>query len=188
PDDHRQLDDMAADSELARAGCPPGLGRQWSQLMILPSPGVQGVVLSGGGAKGAYEAGVLKALMTGASPVTQYRPMDPRILVGTSVGAYNAAVLTAELDDRGPESATYLADLWTNTIPHDDGFKHNHLFRYRGDPLEFLPAGSAPTPTGGFDAFRTLLDDAAFFAGDWITRSTQFLNSKAGLERRALEL
>src|SRR5205807_9408572 len=123
------------------------------ELMILPSPGTQGVVLSGGGAKGAYEAGVLKALITGASPVTSYTPLDPRVLVGTSVGAYNAAVLTAELDERSSAAATYLADLWIDVIPRDDGARHNHVFRYRGDPLEFLSL--AFVPSREFDPYRT---------------------------------
>ena len=42
-----------------------------------------GLVLSGGGARGAYEAGVLSVLV----PVLEARGECPTIIVGTSVGA-----------------------------------------------------------------------------------------------------
>ena len=53
----------------------------------------QAITLSGGGAYGAYEVGVLKALMGGHASVTGGEPLDPRIFTGTSAGAYLAAVL-----------------------------------------------------------------------------------------------
>jgi NTE family protein len=49
------------------------------------------LVLSGGGARGAYELGVLSVLL----PVLERRGERPRILVGASVGAINAAALAA---------------------------------------------------------------------------------------------
>jgi NTE family protein len=48
-------------------------------------------VLSGGGARGAYEAGVLSVL----GPVLERRGEQPSICVGTSVGAVNAAYLAS---------------------------------------------------------------------------------------------
>jgi NTE family protein len=53
-----------------------------------------GLVLSGGGARGAYELGALSVL----APVLQQRGERPRIIVGTSVGALNAAYLAAGMD------------------------------------------------------------------------------------------
>ncbi len=50
------------------------------------------LVLSGGGARGAYEVGVLSAL----APILKERGERPRLIVGTSVGALNAAYLAAE--------------------------------------------------------------------------------------------
>jgi NTE family protein len=53
-----------------------------------------GLVLAGGGARGAYEVGVLSALL----PVLEARGERPRIVLGTSVGAVNAAFLAANAD------------------------------------------------------------------------------------------
>lgn len=50
-----------------------------------------GVVLAGGGARGAYELGALSVLL----PLLEQRGESPRIFVGTSVGAINAASLAA---------------------------------------------------------------------------------------------
>lgn len=62
--------------------------------------GPVGLVLSGGGVRGAYELGVLSVL----APELQRRGESPRIIVGTSVGALNAAFLAARAD-RGLVSA-----------------------------------------------------------------------------------
>jgi len=40
------------------------------------------VILSGGGASGAYEVGVLKGLFAGDSPATNYTPLMPDIFYG----------------------------------------------------------------------------------------------------------
>jgi len=53
------------------------------------------LVLSGGGARGAYQVGVLKAI-AGTSPPKQ-QPFP--IITGVSVGALNASVLATEPDD-----------------------------------------------------------------------------------------
>jgi NTE family protein len=49
------------------------------------------VVLAGGGARGAYEAGALSVLL----PVLEEHGLRPRIVIGTSVGALNASFLAA---------------------------------------------------------------------------------------------
>jgi len=50
-----------------------------------------GLVLAGGGARGAYEVGALTALL----PALEQRGELPQVIVGTSVGALNAAFLAA---------------------------------------------------------------------------------------------
>ena len=52
------------------------------------------IVLSGGGARGAYEAGALSVLL----PVLEERGERPRILVGTSAGAVNVSFLASHAD------------------------------------------------------------------------------------------
>jgi NTE family protein len=50
-----------------------------------------GLVLAGGGARGAYELGALSVLL----PALEARGERPRVIVGTSVGALNATFLAA---------------------------------------------------------------------------------------------
>src|SRR3954466_9555700 len=52
------------------------------------------LVLAGGGARGAYEAGVLSALLPALPP-----DQRPNLIVGTSVGAVNGAFVAATLPD-----------------------------------------------------------------------------------------
>ncbi|MHB8492494.1 MAG: patatin-like phospholipase family protein [Solirubrobacteraceae bacterium] len=66
------------------------------------------VVLSGGGARGAYEAGVLSVLV----PALEARGETPTMFVGSSVGAINAAGL-AGFWHLGPAAATEAGlDIW----------------------------------------------------------------------------
>lgn len=69
-----------------------------------------GLVLGGGGARGAYEAGVLLYLRHELGLELGRRlPFD--VLTGTSVGAINACHLAAGLTE-GPLQAVRLAELW----------------------------------------------------------------------------
>jgi NTE family protein len=66
-------------------------------------PGLTGLVLSGGGARAAYQVGVLKAIAQIARANLRERRAASRnpfdILVGTSAGAINASALAAGADD-----------------------------------------------------------------------------------------
>jgi NTE family protein len=53
-----------------------------------------GLVLSGGGARGAYEAGAMSVLI----PALDERGERPRIYIGTSVGAINASYLASSMN------------------------------------------------------------------------------------------
>lgn len=66
-----------------------------------------GIVLSGGGARGAYEAGVVQGIMEVLQP--SHAPFD--VLCGTSVGALNAAYLGANAQ-RPDMDAAGLAEHW----------------------------------------------------------------------------
>jgi len=63
-----------------------------------------GVVLSGGGAKGAYEAGFLRALAE--------FDIQPKAIAGTSIGALNGAIYSAKKDTK--ESAKLIEKLWND--------------------------------------------------------------------------
>lgn len=70
-----------------------------------------GIVLSGGGARGAYEAGVV----AGITEVLGAQADEPAlfsVVSGTSVGAINGAFLVANAH-RGDMSAQRLVDVWT---------------------------------------------------------------------------
>ncbi|WP_437290591.1 patatin-like phospholipase family protein [Sorangium sp. So ce406] len=69
------------------------------------------VILSGGGARGAYEVGVLSYVL---DAFARLRGAPPRIdiLCGTSVGAVNACYLAAHLDD-ATLGIRRLVNLWT---------------------------------------------------------------------------
>ncbi len=69
-----------------------------------------GLVLTGGGARGAYEAGVLSVLL----PALIEQNQQPRLIVGTSAGALNAVLFTTLLAEGGrPQDAAAKAlDTW----------------------------------------------------------------------------
>jgi NTE family protein len=70
------------------------------------------IVLAGAGSRGAYEAGVLSVLL----PLLKGRD-TPRIILGTSVGALNAAMLAAVIDKGVDAAATLLLDGWKKIGP-----------------------------------------------------------------------
>ncbi|MEO8800933.1 MAG: patatin-like phospholipase family protein, partial [Polyangiaceae bacterium] len=69
-----------------------------NSLAAPPDQRCTAMVLSGGGARGAYEVGVLWYIF---DDITRLRGAPPRIdiLCGTSVGAINACFLTAHMSD-----------------------------------------------------------------------------------------
>jgi NTE family protein len=74
-----------------------------------------GLVLAGGGARGAYEIGALSVLL----PHLEQRGERPRILVGTSVGALNAAYLAATAERPAAEACAEGEAIWRETSYRD---------------------------------------------------------------------
>lgn len=70
----------------------------------------EALVLSGGGARGAYQVGVLKAI---AEWLPENAPCPFEVLVGTSAGALNAAALAARADNFRAGVAV-LEEIWAN--------------------------------------------------------------------------
>jgi NTE family protein len=72
-----------------------------------PSSTRVALVLAGGGARGAYEIGALSSLL----PALEQNER-PRIVVGTSVGAINAAYVAAHADESPGQVAEGGVELW----------------------------------------------------------------------------
>jgi NTE family protein len=83
------------------------------------------LVLSGGGARGAYEIGALSVLL----PELERRGERPIVLVGTSVGAFNCAYLAARAHVPAQQLVDEALPLWSS-------------FRHR-DVLAPIASGSA---------------------------------------------
>src|SRR5947208_17034278 len=69
------------------------------------------LVLSGGGARGAYEVGVLRYVLGEVAPRVGPRAL-PRLFCGTSVGAINACGLAAYAHDL-PQGLRMLEERWS---------------------------------------------------------------------------
>ncbi len=81
------------------------------------------LVLSGGGARGAYEVGVLKALRA--------HDIEPDVYCGTSVGSFNCAMAVAGKTIRSME------DVWI-------GLTSSGVFKLRLDPRQLLTFDPRP--------------------------------------------
>src|SRR5882672_5569791 len=88
-----------------------------------------GLVLTGGGARAAYQVGVLKAVRE-LLPRPERNPFQ--ILCGTSAGAINAATL-AVFADNFDAAVGHLLEVWENV----------HVRRvYRSDPFGIARMGA----------------------------------------------
>lgn len=104
---------------------------------------VTALVLSGGGAKGAFEAGVVAAVEDAG--------IRPEVVCGTSAGALNAAAVACGIDART------LSDLWT-------GLESGDVYRLRRDvhrlvrPLHLVSSPSRLLGRGWYSTSEHLLD------------------------------
>jgi NTE family protein len=96
-----------------------------------------GLVLSGGGARAAYEVGVLKAIYNGKCAAAANSPA-PEVFSGTGAGAFNAAVIASRLPGQFPSPIEYLESLWADEIPHEGLMRNNRVYRRRVDTMQFL--------------------------------------------------
>jgi predicted acylesterase/phospholipase RssA len=98
----------------------------------------QALVLSGGGAYGAFEVGVMKALFKGECPATNYNPLDPDIFMGTSVGCLNAAFIVSRAGQPLVSTVEELENLWLDEMAENAQGCGNGVYRFRGNPIDFL--------------------------------------------------
>jgi NTE family protein len=111
-----------------------------------PADSPVAVVLAGGGARGAYEIGALSALL----PHLEARGERPRVIVGTSVGAINAAYLAASADEPIEEVLEHGLRLWSE-LGFDDVLQPllspAELARALGSVGEFLRVPGVRLPS-----------------------------------------
>lgn len=145
--------------------------------------GEAALVLSGGGAYGAFEVGVMKVLFAGRSPATGYRPLDANIFTGTSVGAFNAAIMAG--GSNSLEAALRLEDIWLQGIASRPGKCGNGIFRVRGNPGNYVNPACFGSPA----AFAGKIGADCLAAGSyWLSRTANFLASSTPLAARMSEL
>ncbi|MEQ1884991.1 MAG: patatin-like phospholipase family protein [Bryobacteraceae bacterium] len=138
------------------------------------------VVFSGGGAYGAYEVGVLKALAAGESPATGKKPLTAEVATGTSVGAFNAALLAMFAKDGGREAADQIEHVWMKEVAEDAGGS-NGVFRFRANPLRFFDLSSPSEIMEG-------ITDAVSLTQDWSSRLLHLATGKGTLAQRSSDL
>ncbi|MDF1484658.1 patatin-like phospholipase family protein [Ramlibacter sp. H39-3-26] len=98
-----------------------------------PAPPQTGLLLTGGGARAAYQVGVLEALSTLRRECAAQGAGNPfPIIAGTSAGAINAAALACGADDF-EHAVRRIARVWRN-------FHVQHV--YRADSLSALRSGA----------------------------------------------
>lgn len=151
----------------------------------VPETYKRGIVLSGGGAKGGYEVGVMKALFEGVSPSTEHRPLDGvEVYTGTSVGSYNAAFMAADSGGSGLGTVGQLETVWRTRIANTRTSCGNGVYRVRGAPFQFLDPGCLLHPAANLSA---LAKDAAFFGRLFAVEAAQFATSDQSLTNRILQ-
>ena len=146
-------------------------------------PGETALVLSGGGAYGAFSVGVVKALLAGRSPSTDYQPLEPTILTGTSVGSFNAALLVGY---QGPnlDAAQNLENIWTEKVSSAPGRCGNGIYRIRGDVKDYTAFDCIRDPATAWSRFtHDSLSIGQYFAG----RTANFFASSASIDNRAAD-
>lgn len=112
-----------------------------------------GIVLSGGGSRGAYEAGIIHYIRTDlARRLGRHVPID--IISGTSVGAINAAFLAATMSDPTTQADQIVA-AWR-------ALRIEELISLRGRDLvraaKMMLGGDPPPPPPGSFRYGGLLD------------------------------
>lgn len=131
--------------------------------------GKAALVLSGGGAFGAYEVGVINTLYAGKSPANNHTALDADVFAGTSVGNFNGAVLAMNIGGAAA-SAKRLNDIWLHAIADRNDGRGNGAYRFRGDVAEY-PGTSA-------ERLRRLLADADMLGGLAVRSAERFVSGR----------
>ena len=134
-------------------------------------PHTIGLVLSGGGARGAYEVGVL-------SWIAEERPAllsAIRVVTGSSVGAINGTYLASH--GMNPAAVAGLADLWRNLLFEDVlAFSSARLLKIMASATHRLWTKAASPSTGVFlsEGLQSLVRDQI----DWVALQDRVARSE----------
>ncbi|TIL79532.1 MAG: patatin-like phospholipase family protein, partial [Mesorhizobium sp.] len=120
------------------------------------------LVLQGGGALGAYQAGVYQALVEGG--------VEPDWVIGTSIGAINAALIAGnDPRDRLPR----LQEFWDGVCrssPLDEFFRMmvpSNIFANMGTVMRGIPGFFEPNPSAMFGLNREVgVENASYYTTD----------------------
>jgi len=127
---------------------------------------MKAIVLSGGGARGAYQVGVLKAI---SDVLSEHKLKNPfQIFCGVSAGAINAAAMAAEIHDFSV-AVQKLTDLWSH-LTSEQVFRTDAISLGRIG-LQWMGELSLGGLTGGSPG-RALLDTSPL--GDLIRNNLDF--------------
>ena len=142
------------------------------------------LVLAGGSAYGAFGVGVMKALFAGKSPATGYQPLEATIFSGSSVGAFNAAMMLCHSQESSLETSFRLERIWLERIGEGPGACRNGIFRVRGNLFSYLDADCLRQP-----ALQAsyLASDALALGRYAIGRAANFFASREELDARLIE-
>jgi NTE family protein len=139
--------------------------------------------MSGGGAKGAYALGALRAILTGAAPSTG-RPVEPSIFAGTSVGAFNATLLASQPGVPSTAALDRLERIWRSRVSDTGTTRGNGVFRIRGLPGHRFDLGSlVPTPA----RVKQLMRDSVSLGGEIATTANRMLSSRQPMGSRLMD-
>jgi NTE family protein len=146
---------------------------------VSPS-GRNGIVLSGGGARGAYEVGVLKYIRN-RLPKILGRHLDLPIISGTSVGALNASFLAGTADDLDHQ-ADRLVAAWTSLHIEDlISLKTGDLLRAG----RLLMGADPPPPKPGSYRYGGLLNTTGL--EQFVFKVVPWRRIRSNLKRRTVE-
>ncbi|MBI2187380.1 MAG: patatin-like phospholipase family protein [Acidobacteria bacterium] len=142
-------------------------------------------ILAGGGAYAAYQIGVVRALLDGVSPASNYWPLEPQIVVGASAGAFNAALLVSAANRGFRAAVDHLERTWLRDLADSVETCGNGVFRLRLNAARFAELGCIADPARLLVEF---LQDTVHVTEDLARRGVALLAARGTLEQRLVEL
>jgi NTE family protein len=98
------------------------------------------IVLTGTGANAAYEVGVMQALLQGSWGQAANAPVEPQCYCGTSIGAFNAAVMASRARLGAAAAIDGLRRIWEDKIAVSRAASATGFFRIRAEPTQYFSA------------------------------------------------